>query len=208
VKHHALLLRAFPRAWRELYGTQVLSLLAEDPSGRWQGFDLVRAGVAERWHAATASAAGCRRDRCRGPALGLRRGHLGLVGSVAVPLILAIVIATSAVVHDGAPGGRHTAATPVGYAIPLRAMNGSPVQVPGSGTAVRSVVVRLPHDRLTSAAAGDLAGASAVRVRFLSALRHHQDRADGSHLPRFHPGRAAGLPTFAVVSVLSVSSVS
>jgi hypothetical protein len=43
-----VLVRAFPRRWRERYGAELLELLAEMPERRGQGFDILRAGLVER----------------------------------------------------------------------------------------------------------------------------------------------------------------
>jgi hypothetical protein len=196
VKHHALLLRAFPRAWRELYGTQVLGLLAEDPSSRWQGFDLVRAGLAERWHGAAVSVA----RRRPTAAWNLQSGRVGMLGPLAVPLMLAVVVAVSLVTRGTSqtPAGPRMA---VGHVIsngtPVRGVHLSPVWIPRTRTAVRSVVVRLPNGSVTQVAATGSVSVSAVRSQFLAALRHHQvglGRVSPVGSPAEQPGVRWSLP--------------
>jgi putative ABC transport system permease protein len=50
MKFHRILLRLFPRAWRERYGDEVLRMAAEDPraSGLGPSLDLVKSGLIER----------------------------------------------------------------------------------------------------------------------------------------------------------------
>jgi hypothetical protein len=194
VRHHALLLRAFPRAWRERYATEVLRLLAEDPSGRWQGFDLVRAGVAERWHGLVVFFA---RRRRVAAAWDLQAGGLGLVGSLAVPLVLAVVVGVSLVARGTSevPAGPQVA---VGHVVwrgtPVRGVHLSPVWIPRARTAVQSVAVRLPDGSVTHVAAPGRIRASAVRSQFLAALRRHQVGVSGVRGTPVSRSGVSGIP--------------
>ncbi|MGH3599831.1 MAG: hypothetical protein ACRDQH_06070 [Pseudonocardiaceae bacterium] len=56
MRRYRLLTRAFPPAWRKIYGEELLRLLGEEPPRRGQSVDLVFAGARERWHRLSQSA--------------------------------------------------------------------------------------------------------------------------------------------------------
>jgi hypothetical protein len=209
VRRHELLVRAFPRAWRELYGSQVLGLLAEEPDRRWQGLDLVRAGLAERQRHVVLRVA---RRRSNWPASARRARRLTIAGSLALPLILAAVVGVSLVADHGTSGGSGARRVAEIHGIPegtsVRGVAVTPVGISPGKAAARPSVVRLRSGRLMRVAVVGEVRVGTAGVQSSAARGRDDVDVDGHRLSRVPAGRAMGHPAFHVVGVVGVSAMS
>lgn len=116
MRRYRLLLHAFPKAWRAQYGKELLRVLEDDPSTpRWPCVDLLRAGLQERAHCLALAVRGrCRTKsaevtRLRSPG---RPRVLGRWAAAALPVLLAVGIASVLATHDGGASRQRTVPRP------------------------------------------------------------------------------------------------